>query len=308
MLDVGKLATFRAVLAAGSFSAAAEALALTQPAVSRQVSLLEAQVGTQLVLRTRQGVQATEAGRLLAAHADAILDRVALAEAQVAALAGLRSGHVRLGSFLSALVHLSSQLAVRLEQRHPELFSAREQPIRDELVDRDAALRRLAAGELDLAVVFEHAFEPQPHPGEIELVPLFDDPPRVLLPAAHRLAAAAALTPRQLARETWIRAHHGSAARLVDHVLAQAHVRPAIRLAGHGDEPIEAQALIAAGHGITIAHELNVLIAREQIAVVPLAGGSPVRHVHAALVRGQRAPVALAALEALREIAPSGRA
>ena len=96
MLDVGKLATLRAVVHHGSFSAAAAAVGLTQPAVSRQVSLLEQRVGTQLVRRTQQGVRPTEAGRLLVEHADVILDRLSLAEAQVADLAGLRSGHVRL--------------------------------------------------------------------------------------------------------------------------------------------------------------------------------------------------------------------
>ena len=80
MLDVTKLATLRAVIAHRSFSAAGKRLALTQPAVSRQISLLEAQVGIQLVRRTQRGVQATEAGRLLDAHAEAILERIALAE------------------------------------------------------------------------------------------------------------------------------------------------------------------------------------------------------------------------------------
>src|SRR5919108_6271778 len=101
MIEVGKLATLRAVVAHGSFSAAGHALSLTQPAVSRQVSLLERQVGTQLVRRTQQGVLPTEAGRLLVEHADAILGRLALAEAQVADIAGLRRGRVRLGSFFT---------------------------------------------------------------------------------------------------------------------------------------------------------------------------------------------------------------
>src|SRR5918992_30867 len=97
MLDLAKLATLRAVLEHGSFSAAANALSLTQPAVSRQVSLLERQLGVQLVRRTQRGVHPTEAGRVLTEHAEAILGRLALAEAQVAELSGLRRGPVRLG-------------------------------------------------------------------------------------------------------------------------------------------------------------------------------------------------------------------
>src|SRR4051794_11266774 len=232
MLDVGKLATLRAVVAHGSFSAAGHALNLTQPAVSRQVSLLERQVGTQLVRRTRQGVRATEAGRLLVAHAEAIVGRLALAEAQVADLAGLRRGRLRLGSFFTALVYLSSELAALLEARHPELFALGHDVIEDALVDRAAALRGLAAGELDLAIVFEHAFEPDPAPDDVDVVALLDDPPCVLLPAAHPLAGAPAVEPGNLARDTWIRAHHGSAARPVHPLLSGAGVQPNVMLAG----------------------------------------------------------------------------
>jgi DNA-binding transcriptional LysR family regulator len=302
MLDVAKLVTLRAVVARGSFSAAGEALALTQPAVSRQVSLLERQAGTQLVRRTRQGVRPTEAGRLLVEHADAILGRLALAEAELADLTGVRRGHVRLGSFFSALGHLSTELAVLLEARHPELFRSQPDVIQDQLVDRRTAFGRLAAGELDVAIVFEHAFEPDPPPPDVELVALYDDPPVVLLPAGHRLADASSVAPEELSQETWVRAHHGSAARLVDYVLAGARVRPRLQLAGHGDEPVEAQAFVAAGRGVTVAHALNMLISHERVAVVPLAGGAPVRHIQAAIMRNQGAPLPRVAVEALREV------
>jgi DNA-binding transcriptional LysR family regulator len=303
MLDVAKLATLRAVVAHGSFSAAGHALNLTQPAVSRQVSLLERQLGTQLVRRTQQGVLPTEAGRLLVEHADAILGRLARAEAEVADVAGLRRGRLRLGSFFTALVYLSSELAALLEARHPDLFAAQPDVIEDALVDRGAALRGLRAGELDLAIVFEHAFEaPALAPDDVELVTLYDDPPRALLPAGHRLARADAVRPRDLARDTWIRAHHGSAARLVDHVLHGAGIAPPLLHAGHGDEPAEAQAFVAAGRGVTVAHDLNVIIAPAQIVAVPLGGGAPVRRIQAALMREQRAPLTRAAVDALVEV------
>jgi DNA-binding transcriptional LysR family regulator len=301
MLDVRKLATLQAVLARGSFSAAAADLNLTQPAVSRQVSLLERQLGTQLVRRTQRGVHPTEAGRLLAGHAEAVLGRLALAEAQVGDLAGLRSGHVRLGSFFTALVYLSAELAGVLEARHPDLFRLQRDVIEDQLVDRATAFRRLAAGELDVAIVFEHAFDPSPPPLDIELIPLFDDPPRALVPAGHPLAQASSVAPADLADDTWIRAHHGSAAGLVDHVLARAQLGPPILHAGHGDEPIEAQAFVAAGRGVTVAHHLNVILDPATIAAVPV-NGAPVRHIQAALMRDQAAPATRAVVDALHEV------
>lgn len=231
----------------------------------------------------------------------AVVASRALAEAEVAALTGLRRGHARLGSFFSALGHLSTDLAV-LEARHPELFRSQPDVIRDQLVDRRAAFHGLAAGELDVAIVFEHAFEPDPAPPDVELVPLYDDPPRALLPAGHRLAGAASVTPQELAADMSIRAHHGSAARVVDHVLASARLPPPLLLAGHGDEPVEAQAFIAAGRGVTVAHALNMLISHDRVAVVPLAGDVPVRHIQAAIMRDQRAPLARAVVDALREV------
>jgi DNA-binding transcriptional LysR family regulator len=302
MLDVTKLATLRTVVEHGSFSAAGQALGLTQPAVSRHISLLEAQLGAQLVRRTRQGVYATEAGLLLVGHAEAVLARLAVAEGEIAELTGLRRGHVRLGSFFTALIYLSSEAAAVLEERHPDLFRRQRDVIRDELIDRPGAFRGLAAADLDVAIVFEHEFEPTPPPDDVELVPLFDDLPCVLLPASHPRAGATAVSPTDLANDTWIRAHHGSAARLVDHVLARAAVRPPVLEAGHGDEPVEAQAFIAAGRGVTVAHTLNVLLDHSQIVAVPLAGGSPVRHIQAAIMRDHRDPASRALLDALQEV------
>jgi DNA-binding transcriptional LysR family regulator len=300
MLDVGRLATFRAVLRHGSFSAAGQALGLTQPAVSRQVTLLERQAGTQLLRRTRQGAVPTEAGRLLAGHADAILDRLALASEQLAELAGLRRGRVRLGSFFTAFAQLTPTVAALAEARLPDLAVVHE------LVDRRGSFRMLAAGELDLALVFEHDFEPDPPPAHIRLVPLFTDPARVLLPARHPLAARRVLALEDLAGETWIRPHDGSAARLVDHVLAGAGLHPPTLLAGHGDEPVETQVYVVAGDGVALAYRLNVIINPAEIAIRPLSGPTPVRHLQAALLADQQSPGALALLEVLRELAPAG--
>jgi DNA-binding transcriptional LysR family regulator len=295
LLDLSKLATLRAVVAHGSFSAAGKEVALTQPAVSRQIALLEAQVGTQLVWRTRQGVHPTEAGRLLVEHADAIVARLALAEGQLAELAGMRRGQVRLGSFFTALVYLSAEAGAVLGKRHPGLV------IVDELVDRRAALDGLASGELDVALVFEHDFEPEPVSREVELVTLFEDRSCVLLPAGHRLCANSALHVADLADDTWVRAHDGSAARMVDHVLRAAGLAPALVLAGHGDEPVEAQALVAAGSGIALSHELTVIVDGDRVVARRLADG-PKRTIQAAIMRGQRAPAAVALLNALREV------
>ena len=88
MLDVRRLRVLREVAVHGSFSAAAEALAFTQPAVSRQIATLEAEAGTQLVERGARGIRLTPAGELLVETAETVLDKLAAAEHQLEALAG----------------------------------------------------------------------------------------------------------------------------------------------------------------------------------------------------------------------------
>jgi DNA-binding transcriptional LysR family regulator len=296
MIDVVKLATLRTVLARGSFSAAGQELNLTQPAVSRQVSELERSLGVELVWRTQRGVRPTEVGQLLAEHAEAILDRVARAEAEIAQFADLHRGSIRVGAFFTAMVYLSAELAMALAAQHPGLV------ITDDLVNRDEALTKLSRGALDVAIIFEHDFEPARAPDGIDILHLFDDPVRVLLPAHHHLAAQETIRVRDLGNETWIRSHDGSAARHIDHLLSQQDLHPAIVSAGHGEEPIEAQALVAAGRGITAAYDLNVIINPEQVVARPLTGCRSVRHIQAASVSGTRSPATTATINALRHV------
>jgi DNA-binding transcriptional LysR family regulator len=85
-------------------------------------------------------------------------------------------------------------------------------------------------------------------------------------------------------------------------VLSRAELAPTIVHAGHGDEPVETQAFVAAGHGITLAHRLNVLLNPDQVTAVPLTGDTPVRHIQAAIMRDQRAPASRVVVDTLREI------
>jgi DNA-binding transcriptional LysR family regulator len=300
MLDPVKLVTLKAVVARGSFSRAAQELHLTQPAVSRQIGLLERHLGAPLVRRTRQGVVPTEAGRVLLAHADVVLGQLERAELEVLDLVGLRQGTVRLGSFLSALVHLSAETGAILDRAHPGIRLV------DELVDREAALARLRAGALDLAIVFEHDVEPAPPVTGIEVLPLFDDPVRVLLPAGHRLAGRA-VALAELAEETWIRPHEGSAARRLDLVLGRAGLHPRLLMAGRGDEPFEAQALVAAGRGVALTHGLTVVVSDHQLVVAPLTDPAGVRHVQVAVPEGPRPPAVDAVLRAVLQTGAARR-
>ena len=108
MLDVRRMRVLREVALRGSFSAAAEALSFTQSAVSQQVAALEREAGAVLVERSARGVRLTDAGEAVVRHAEGILSRLAEAEAELEAIAGLRGGRLRMAAFESAAATLPS--------------------------------------------------------------------------------------------------------------------------------------------------------------------------------------------------------
>jgi DNA-binding transcriptional LysR family regulator len=104
VFDARRLPTFREVARRGSFAAAAEALCFTPSAVSQQIAALEREVGTKLFERSNHGVRLTDAGVRLLAHADALLDRLAQAEADLDSGAEQPRDRLHLGSLRAARV------------------------------------------------------------------------------------------------------------------------------------------------------------------------------------------------------------
>src|SRR5215207_9959056 len=121
MLDVKQLRVLKTVSEYGSFSAAAEALSYTQPAISQQIAALERSAGATLVDRNSRGVRLTDAGRALVDHAQVVLSRLAAAEAELEAIAGVRGGRVRLAAFPTAGASLVPPAVARFAERHPEV-------------------------------------------------------------------------------------------------------------------------------------------------------------------------------------------
>src|SRR5215207_1011907 len=121
MLDPRRLLTFREVARQGSFSRAAAALALSQPAVSQQIGALERELGTALLVRGRVGTVPTPAGELLLAHADALAARLELADTQMDALVAGERHALRLGAFPSALATIVPAAVAALRAQEPEL-------------------------------------------------------------------------------------------------------------------------------------------------------------------------------------------
>jgi DNA-binding transcriptional LysR family regulator len=301
MLDVKRMKVLREVAARGSFSAAAEALSFTQSAVSQQVAALEREVGTTLLERGARGVRLTDAGRALVSHADAILARMDDAEEELAALAGLRGGRLRLASFQSAGATLVPRAVKAFHDRHPavELGMVEAEP--------DVAQERLRSGEIDLAVVYD--FEPLPGTlGEdLELTHLIDDRYDAVLAKDHPLASRRRLRLADLADDPWVASTDRCGCRVItDRACQDAGFE--VRVAFEADETMAAQALVAAGVGVTIFPRLALSPLNPGVVARSLGRDAPVRRIWAARLRdGYRSPASEAMVQILCDVAEEFR-
>src|SRR4030095_11488729 len=109
MLDVRRIRVLQEVVARGSFSAAAESLHLSQSAVSQQIAVLERAGGVPLLERPSDGPKLTAAGDALMEHGDAVLCRLEEAEHELAQIAGLEGGRLRLRSFSARRAQLETR-------------------------------------------------------------------------------------------------------------------------------------------------------------------------------------------------------
>jgi DNA-binding transcriptional LysR family regulator len=286
-LDPRRILTFREVARRGSFSRAAESLALTQPAVSQQIAALERGIGTRLLDRGPGGPVLTEAGVLLLEHAEAMGERLALAEAQLAALVAGDAERVRVGAFPSALATTVPAALARLTAERPLVKADAVEGTTEELV---AGVR---SGDLHAAVCFQDAtLERREHPGtsreDIE-----EEPFAALLPPGHHLAGRGPIDLAQLAGETWLAPSRDG---LVARACRAAGFEAAIRYVAR--DPLANRATVAAGLAVTIspARLAGVLTGVEVVEV----RGAPQRDVYALLPETGASALARAFVDALR--------
>lgn len=290
----------REVALRGSIAGAAEALSFTPSAVSQQVAKLEREAGIALVERGPRSVKLTAAGRALVVHAEAILERLAEAEAELQALAG-EEPVLRVGSITTAAVSILPDALAHLGRLRPEtqVTVAEADPL--------LSLARLRARELDLAVVFEYDHVPLPADERIELEVLVEEEMRVVLPAGHTVARQRAVRLLDLAEETWIRSTpRSSCHEFTERACRAAGFEP--RIGFEFDDYAAMQNLVAAGAGVAMAPDMGLTRRNPGVAVRPIAFGAPKRRVLVARRVGEGGLPAIAAMGAARRAAVADRA
>jgi len=297
MLDVRRLLVLRAVAQHGSLAAAARSLGYTQPAVSHQIRRLEQEAGVRLLAREGRGVRLTDAGRALAARAEAITAELAAARAELAAAVRDQAGHLRLAALPSANAGLVPQALAELRARHPEIAVS--------LVEAGpgeswSLLRR---AECDLAVTFDHPILPKQPQAHVTVVPLLDDSLLVILPAAHPLAGAKELTLDRLSDESWILSAHCQAEMQL--AFTAAGFTPNVALVTE-DYYRAVPRLVAGGLGAGLATAFLSQGARPPgVVMVPVAGLPGGRLIAVLPRRPRPSPASTFLLEALRAAVPT---
>ena len=297
MLNTGRLQVLSEVVRRGSFSAAAEALSYTQSAVSQAVARLEAEVGATLVVRDRRRVRPTAAGATLVEHAESILAQIEAAEADLAAVLGVRAGRLRVASFPSAGSSLMPLAVAIFRRGHPDVALTLAEGEPEEIAPR------LRGGEFDLALLFEFPGVRERPSAGLRAASLLEDPMHVALPAEHRLASKRALKLTDLGREDWVQTSASSpcARHVVRLCLGAGFER---KVTFESDDYETVQGLVAAGVGVALIPRLALTHVHPGVVVRDLSPKSPSRKVVAVTMAGPgAAPAARTMIRILSDVA-----
>jgi DNA-binding transcriptional LysR family regulator len=266
MLEIRRLRLLRELDARGTIAATAEALSFSAPAVSQQLSKLEAEAGVELLERVGRGVRLTDAGRRLVEHTGALLARLEEAEADLMSSSGEVRGTLHVTAFQTATVTMLAPALAELRSRHPGLV------VHISEVEPDVATRALLLGEVDLVIADEYELRPRPHHRSIEREELLRDPLDLVLPASHPLATDdRPIALQELADEPWAVGLAGSA-------YAETVVAACNQLGGfhplvhhHATDLVMLLALVRAGQAVALLPRLLGAQHDPAVAVRPVA-------------------------------------
>lgn len=261
-MDFKQLRAFLTVAETGNVTRAAEVLHLVQPAVSRQLRLLEEDIGSPLFERERYGMVLTDAGQALVGYARRAMLELDRARVEIAgSTSGTVSGLVTLGLLPSTIDMLSSPLVTAIAEAYPGIR------IRIAMGYAGTLLRWLESGEVDAALLYGAE-----RSTEIQTTPLIEEAMWVIGPKEAKLRASKPVPLAQLAGKPLVlpSAPHGIRT-LVEHACAVSNVT--LQISVETNALSVQRALVLGGHGLTILPPIAVAeeLRTQQLSGAPLA-------------------------------------
>jgi LysR family nitrogen assimilation transcriptional regulator len=292
VMETRVLQNFLRVVQAGKLGQAAAELNIAQPALSRQIALLEADIGAQLFVRHRRGVALTEAGLLFRDHARAILAALEQARAEVSATAQDPGGTVTLGLPTSMFYVLSADAVAEYQALYPNVFLRVHEAVGHviESLFHDS--------QLDAAILIE----PRAMPG-VALTPLVAEDICLVGPQEAGLSLDRPVSPDELANAPMIMLDAGNHVRTkIESLLGRRglSLTPAMEMEG---QPLTFE-MVRRGLGHTVlprcaAHRE---LAAGRMSAAPIAGATLGWSLAVSRTRAD-APAVRALTELLQEIA-----
>jgi len=218
-MDIASLKAFLKVSETGSFSRAAEALFITQPAVSKRIAALELELNVNLFDRIGKQVQLTEAGRALIPGSRRVLAELAESQRILGNLHDSTQGLLSMATSHHIGLHRLPMVLKSYSRQYPDVELAIQ------FLDSEQAFPRILHGEIELAIV-TLPNTPQPH---LKHIPVWSDPMHCVVSKQHPLAGAERVSRQQLLQHAAILQTAGTHTRnLVNAALGDA--RPEIVL------------------------------------------------------------------------------
>jgi len=256
-MDFVRLSVFSAVARRLSFSRAAEALHLSQPAVSKHIRQLEAELGVQLLHRRGNHVELTDAGRLVADYAQRVSVLTEEVRRVLGELEGLQRGYLRVGASTTPGLYLLPQVLARFQEKYPGV------EVTLTIANSADITRQVMSGQVDLGFVGA----PTETPG-LQVRPFAEDEIVLIVPPGHSLAQQQTFTPGLLANETLILREAGSGTQqIAQSHLSELGVKPRRVMELAGCEAVKRA--VAAGLGVAFVsrHAIELEMAQQLVSV-----------------------------------------
>ncbi len=295
--DLRRLRLLRELAERGTLGAVATALGYSPSAVSQQLTVLEKEVGVRLLEKAGRGVRLTDAGRLLARHAVALLAGAEAARADLASMTGEIRGTVRAGGLQSATRRILIPAMIRARVEHPQ--------VRLEIseLELEQALPELRLGTLDVVISDEYDGHPRPRPTGLRFGPLHEEPLKLVLPAGHPCAGhGGPVAVAALREDVWVASaagtgHHalvvGACRSLggyepdLRHRSNDADVQLELVRAAGAVALMPALALPTADQALAVRDVAEAVISRRLVVITRDSPATPALNAYLAAVRGQ---------------------
>jgi DNA-binding transcriptional LysR family regulator len=274
MFDLLRLRLLRELAHRGTMTAVADAFGMTSSAVSQQLATLQREAGIALLERVGRRVRLTAEGSRLAAHAEAILQAVDVAEQDLRTASEKPRGVLEIASFSTFAKARLLPAVVRARQRFPELHV-----VIHELEPADS-IEAVREGRCHVAVIFAYNLAPRPEVDGLVSQQIMEERVLLALPEKWR-GEHDPIGLKRLARESWIVGSRQADDRhLVERACAVAGFEPQITHTVN-DYDLELR-MISAGLGVGFVPELGLQFSSTDAVEVRTASGPPLsRQVHA---------------------------